>query len=57
MGVFNNWIFMVMHVPFLSDVDVMNTRSKIILCTEIIEQQFPDYLVTFKQALSAKPIS
>lgn len=57
MGVFNNWIFMVMHVPFLSDVDVMNTRSKIIVCTEIIEQQFPDYLVAFRQALSAKPIS
>lgn len=57
MGVFNNGLFIVMHIPFLSDVDVMNTRSKMILCTEIIEQQFSDYLVALKQALSFKPTS
>lgn len=39
MGLFNDGLFVAMQIPFFSDVDddVTNTRSKIILCTGIVE--------------------
>lgn len=37
MGLFNDGLFVAMQIPFFSDDDVTNTRSKIILCTGIVE--------------------